>query len=261
MPWFKVDDRLHSHPKVGAVLDSRPTALGLWVLAGSWCAAMLTDGRVPPGQVKRLGFAAADAATLVLAGLWHADGDGWVFHDWHEYQPTKADVLAERTATAARVERWRNGRRNDVGNGVTASVTPTVGNGVSTPAPIPSRPDPVPEEDLTPRADLDLLTWQRASRLWADALGIDATKISLAHHEPQFQAIVRLASASERELRRVLGHYVADAWVAREKPVPKHLASSWHKYLAPVPIGEGATGKRKLTREDIRRMAKENPHG
>lgn len=41
MAWFKVDDKLHSHPKL---YRASLRAMGLWVLAGSWCSDQLTDG-------------------------------------------------------------------------------------------------------------------------------------------------------------------------------------------------------------------------
>ena len=44
MAWFKVDDKLHSHPKR---YRASLRAMGLWVLAGSWCSDQLTDGVIP----------------------------------------------------------------------------------------------------------------------------------------------------------------------------------------------------------------------
>ncbi len=99
MTWFKVDDRLHSHPKW---LATPAAARALWVTAGSWSAANLTDGRVPKHVLPMLGGRPRDAAALVAAGLWLAEADDFRFHDWTTYQPTKADVLADRSAAAAR---------------------------------------------------------------------------------------------------------------------------------------------------------------
>jgi len=41
MPWFKVDDALHSHPKTR---KAGLAAMGLWVVAGSFSASYMTSG-------------------------------------------------------------------------------------------------------------------------------------------------------------------------------------------------------------------------
>jgi hypothetical protein len=96
MTWLKVDDKLHDHRKAR---KAGTAAMGLWVLAGSWCAANPTDGFVPEAIVVRWSTKAM-AGRLVDAQLWHPaeqDGEaGWQFHDWHEYQPSAADVARNR---------------------------------------------------------------------------------------------------------------------------------------------------------------------
>src|SRR4051812_39798971 len=67
MTWFKVDDGLWGHPKW---LATPAPARGLWVTAGSWSAANLTDGRIPRHVLPSLGGRPRDAATLVTVGLW-----------------------------------------------------------------------------------------------------------------------------------------------------------------------------------------------
>lgn len=135
MPWFKVDDALAFHMKA---LAAGNAALGLWVRAGSWSMQQLSDGFVPASMVTALGGGHKDAKALTQAGLWHQVDGGFQFHDWAEYQPTRAEVAAEREATRERVKKHR---AKQVGNGDSNGVT----NGVSTPA--PSRP--VPSPDLT----------------------------------------------------------------------------------------------------------------
>jgi hypothetical protein len=111
--WFKVDDRYWSHPKVMCLTTS---ARGVWLSAGSWAAAYLTDGHVP----SRILFAIipeprskvmAAASELVAAGLWTVVDDGWQFHDWDDYQPTKEMVDAVRHADAERKRRGRDTQR------------------------------------------------------------------------------------------------------------------------------------------------------
>ena len=108
MSWFKVDDKLHSHPKV---LQVPLRAMGLWVKAGAWCSDHLTDGHVPKAILPVLGGNAGDARALVGAGLWVAHGDGWVFHDWLEQNPSRAEVEAEREKNRERMAEWRRKKK------------------------------------------------------------------------------------------------------------------------------------------------------
>lgn len=103
MAWFKVDDRLWSHPKFIAAGNS---AAGLWLRAGSYSAFYGSDGGVPMAALGLLGGRVRDAEKLVEVGLWDRADDGYQFHDWTEFQPTAAEVQAKR---AARAEAGRKG--------------------------------------------------------------------------------------------------------------------------------------------------------
>lgn len=94
MPWFKVDDSFHSHPKV---LATDADALGLWVVAGAWSSSNLTDGFVPDHVLSRLLPDSIQLARkLVAAGLWRRTRGGYQFHDWLTYQPSKEEATAGR---------------------------------------------------------------------------------------------------------------------------------------------------------------------
>ena len=93
MAWFKVDDKLHSHPKRHR---AGLRAMGLWVVAGSWCGDQLTDGHVPRDMLAALGGKTVDAKALVDAGLWETTPTGWQFHDWQGRNPTRDDVETQR---------------------------------------------------------------------------------------------------------------------------------------------------------------------
>lgn len=172
MTWFKVDDGFAFHPK--AILAGN-AALGLWVRAGAWCGANLTDGYIPKTFITTMGAQKRDADKLIASGLWvhakrtqdahetntertqnaHSAGTcqpnqnhracgghtGYQFHEWGLMQPTKADVEAERAANRARQKEWREKKRN----GVTDAVTDTVSNAGSNDT--PTRPDPTHIEE------------------------------------------------------------------------------------------------------------------
>jgi len=105
MTWGRVDDKLWGSPKW---LATGPRARALWVSSLSWCSDQLTDGRVPAHVITVLGGTRRDAGDLVRAGLWEEAPDGWQFHDWADYQPSRAQVLAERKAAAERQKRARD---------------------------------------------------------------------------------------------------------------------------------------------------------
>lgn len=106
MTWFHVDDGFWSHPKtIGISLE----AVGVWTLAGSWCAQHLTDGYIPADALlmicrRRTPRAAQE---LVDRNLWIPVADGWQFVDWRQWQRTRSDIEARRRATRERVTRWR----------------------------------------------------------------------------------------------------------------------------------------------------------
>lgn len=144
MAWGKVDDKLYSSPKWMQVSKG---GKALWVSALSWCMAQLTDGAVPKRTCSMLGASTQDARSLVEAGLWTETQDGYQFHDWLDYQPSREQVLNERKAAGERQRRARErAKESRKSHGVTNSVThgevhPLVTGDVTVP---PTRPDPTP---------------------------------------------------------------------------------------------------------------------
>ncbi|MEW1813256.1 hypothetical protein AB0284_21445 [Pseudarthrobacter phenanthrenivorans] len=98
MGWFKVDDQLAFHAKVMLAGNS---AMGLWIRAGAWSSAHLTDGFVPTHMASAMANMAngmakpCDQDALVMAGLWDEVEGGYQFHDWSDFQPS-ADEERER---------------------------------------------------------------------------------------------------------------------------------------------------------------------
>jgi hypothetical protein len=154
MPWFKIDDGFHGHPKV---VDVSLDAVGLWTLAGSWCAKYLTDGFVPEKTVVRLGGSREAAGELVGAGLWVGAADGYQFKDWGDYQPLKEDVEAERAAAQERMRKVRAARKGVRANADRTDAEPSANvAGTSAEvrlAPSQSQSHPSPASSSTKKRD------------------------------------------------------------------------------------------------------------
>lgn len=135
MGWIRIDDAFLDHPKF---LRAGPLAGFLNIAAIAWCNRNLTDGFVPVRQVPRLvnldGFAhhlqmgemsgtGEDADALDLAcelveiGLWEEVDGGFRIHDYHEWQPTRDQILAARDDARERQAKRRSQRTS---RGVTA---------------------------------------------------------------------------------------------------------------------------------------------
>lgn len=117
MIWSRLDDTSIDHPKILGLSDK---AFRLWVSSIVYCSRHLTDGHLSDAAITLLGghVRAADAhqpralvEELVSARLWdRAEGGGLSVHDYLDYHPSRAGVLAER-ARKARAGR-KGGRRS-----------------------------------------------------------------------------------------------------------------------------------------------------
>lgn len=221
MPWFRVDDAFYHCPKVLRIpRKQRPAAIGLWLLAGTWCTDNLTDGHVPSYMVDELGAAPRTAQALVDAKLWEITDDGYYFHDWADYQPTRADVEVKRARTADKVRNWRSRNRGS-NHGVTGLQDGESPG--SNPAPVPE-PVPVPKPtesggvvdlplggraDTNRRQAQDLVTQHRAAlkaqrapdpmRSVVIAL-VDQTAAALAEGKPPELVLASLAALHQKRL-------------------------------------------------------------
>lgn len=101
MPWVKLDDGFHRHRKTRKAWRE-PRAVGLHVMAMTYCADHLTDGFVDREWVEDQLPARAERdrviGKLVETGMWHEHGDGWTIHDFLEFNPSADKVEAQREA-------------------------------------------------------------------------------------------------------------------------------------------------------------------
>jgi hypothetical protein len=165
--WAKLDDKFHSHPKLAEIEPGLMlAAAGLYSMTLSWCADQLTDGQIPQVQPRRLAGQPVDNLIdeLVRVGLWEKRKGGFFVHDWLDYNPSKAQVLAERerkseagrlggiAAQQAKREARAQAESEQVLEQVPEqmhstclpSATPSASGSSGTPVPVP-----VPIEDLS----------------------------------------------------------------------------------------------------------------
>ncbi|MEV8042411.1 hypothetical protein AB0P02_01020 [Streptomyces griseoluteus] len=169
MAWVRLSDDFYDHPKF-----QRVGALGvaLWASSLAWSNRNLTDGVVPRAVARRLlDFedvadtvdAAGNGVTnatgnpagnpidhaliavvlrtttinaLVKAGLWHEHPDGYLIHDYLDYQKSAEQIGAERDKNAARQRAFKARRKQPRRGPETPSDGPSdnAGNGVTNPA-------------------------------------------------------------------------------------------------------------------------------
>ncbi len=86
--WVKLDDGMPEHPKVAGLGDS---AFRAYVCSIAYASRQLTDGYLPESVARTYANGALD--TLLEAGLWEQTDDGYIVHDYLDYQRSRADVL------------------------------------------------------------------------------------------------------------------------------------------------------------------------
>ena len=252
MTWFKIDDSFWGHPKRVA---TPPAALGVWVTAGSWCAQQLTDGKVPAHMLALFAGRPEDADNLVQSGLWETLEDGWLFHDWHDWQPSRAQVQEKRDAEARRKQEWRDkkkARRDSpelVPPGQDADATRdknvarrgTDADVLST-RPDPTRPDPTevpkgtsrdsaPRKRATPAPDIfpitdDMRQWAADNSVPGDL--DDETANFLDHHRAKGSTFKDWPSAWRTWMRN--SRKFTPAPTVRQSPGYKPSEAWMHQY-------------------------------
>lgn len=100
MTWARLDDSFYDHPKVLRVWGKCPAALGLHTRAMSWCAKHEQDGHLPTAIVASISPVQSDRdeqiETLIGEGMWHENGDGYVIHDYLDYNPSRDQITEKR---------------------------------------------------------------------------------------------------------------------------------------------------------------------
>lgn len=108
MSWFKVDDSFPQHRKVLRIpRKHRLACIGLWMSGAAWCSRHLSDGWLDRFLVDELGGTDDQADWLIKVGLWIDKGEHVLFHDWSDYQTTRAQVDEKKEKDAERKRKAR----------------------------------------------------------------------------------------------------------------------------------------------------------
>ena len=112
MTWAKMDDRFHEHPRTRKVWRSCPMAIGLHVMAITYSAGNLLDGRIDhewvADQIPSATARRKATAALVEAGQWIDHGTHYEIRDYLDYNPSREKVQADRARDAERKARGRS---------------------------------------------------------------------------------------------------------------------------------------------------------
>lgn len=113
--WVKLDDQFHDSPKiVGLSLE----AIGLHALALSYCGDRLTDGHLSGGWVRMRSAGRGELAEeLIEAGIWSRNGNGYLIHDFLDYNPSREQVEGEREKARSRMRKVRENRKTSATDG------------------------------------------------------------------------------------------------------------------------------------------------
>ena len=159
MPWAKLDDGYLTHPKaMRAGIEGR----ALHVAAILYSSRELTDGQIETGVLPGLGGlagvknAAKTAELLVILGLFERTATGYAVHDYLDYNPSRADVMADRESKreAGRKgahSRWHGGSKTEpiappMAGAMAGAMAPPMANGWQNDAPVPHTPTSVSKE-------------------------------------------------------------------------------------------------------------------
>lgn len=185
--WVRVDDKFTRSRKVkraGALLGPRGRArvIAVWLDAMSYCNGHLTDGFFPDEEMGDLPdnkpdevFTAMAESSEQLGPLVHREDGGWRFHDYCEYQPSKADVQSKQRRDRERKRRSKDSAEIPLGIRAESTQEPLrtpdgFPSGSAIPGPTgPSEPTDQPQEDQKPGASRPDAPAPRMARMTIEA--------------------------------------------------------------------------------------------
>jgi hypothetical protein len=151
MAWVKIDDNAPHHRKQ---LLAGPVACWLWVCGLAYANRHATDGLIPSEAVPYLGCKEWQKAVpmLLKSGLWLGnEPNGYIIHDFLQWNDSAASRKAKTADSAERVTRYRERVKRD-GNGVTPLPSGNACNMTPQPSPQPL-PQPTPQPSSAKNAE------------------------------------------------------------------------------------------------------------
>jgi hypothetical protein len=113
--WARLDDGFYDHPKITRVWRRCPGAVGLHARVIAYCARHETDGHILAEIVTGLSPLQRDREAQVKAlieeGLWYQGEDGFVIHDYLDYNPSREQINHKRAEDRER-KRDQRAKRN-----------------------------------------------------------------------------------------------------------------------------------------------------
>lgn len=234
--WVRLDDSFAQHPKVVA---AGPLAMAMQVAALCYCNKNLTNGFVPWSTARSLiswqflepddgnghriskvavtcGMRGDDVNSeyvivqLLEAGMWDEVPNGYMIHDYGDYQPSREQVEQEREATRQRVTKHRNGKGNAVTNGKVTPMKRTSNN-----PPVPETRDPYPYPVSVPKPKTENDSANQAVEQTRDVspdspLG-SALDVLIHHHNELFGVPSKTRMTELREWSGRVPAYALDA--------------------------------------------------
>lgn len=118
MTWARLDDRFWSNRKIRQAWKACRAAVGLHVMAITYCAMHETDGVIDADFVEALIPNTRERKqtldALITAGLWHAASQPgfYCLNDYLEFNPSSSQIAARRKRDA---DRKAQARAADIG--------------------------------------------------------------------------------------------------------------------------------------------------
>lgn len=110
MPWIKLDDQFWTHPKLERLSDK---AHRLYLRSIGYAAQHLTDGLLDTTALRTLGATQRLCEELCEpiypgeSGVWEPVRQGYLIHDYLDYNPSRQEVLERRRRDADRQAKRR----------------------------------------------------------------------------------------------------------------------------------------------------------